>query len=129
MNIVSVNGYRFDCLTSTCLCDTDDEVIHCHNARLETVPLPENRLRGFLFLGMTGNRIRNLPSEQILLNKFPDLKVIDVENNHGVFDCESLAQYNKIKVLTDCGKEDGVSSIVTGLTVPDVDEVGVSETG
>ncbi len=84
--------------------------------------MPETRLRGFLFLGMTGNTIRYLPSEKILLEKFPDLKVVDVENNAAI-DCNSLGQYSKIKVLTDCHREDGVTSIITGVKVPDVEQV------
>ncbi|KAK5965813.1 hypothetical protein GCK32_006955 [Trichostrongylus colubriformis] len=67
-------GYVFDCLDK-CECDTDDEVVHCHNGERTKLTLPEGqRLRGFPVIGMTYNNIVNLPDEKLLLNKFPDLK-------------------------------------------------------
>uniref|UniRef100_A0A1I7YZ39 Interleukin-6 n=1 Tax=Steinernema glaseri TaxID=37863 RepID=A0A1I7YZ39_9BILA len=112
----SASGYLFACLDK-CECDTEDEIIHCHNGARTQVMLPENRLRGFVVIGLTNNNIRFLPSEELLLEKFPDLMAIDVEANTD-FDCETLEHYNKIKILSNCGKENGMSTIVTGVTVP-----------
>ncbi|KAK5969139.1 hypothetical protein GCK32_018043, partial [Trichostrongylus colubriformis] len=96
-------GYVFDCLDK-CECDTDDEVVHCHNGERTKLTLPEGqRLRGFPVIGMTYNNIVNLPDEKLLLNKFPDLKVIDVERNPN-FNCSSLNQYDQIKIVSDCHK-------------------------
>ncbi|KAK6023421.1 hypothetical protein OSTOST_10792 [Ostertagia ostertagi] len=93
-------GYVFDCL-DRCECDTDDEVVHCHNGERTHLTLPTGqRLRGFPVIGMTYNNIVNLPDEKLLLNKFPDLKVIDVERNPN-FNCSSLSQYDQIKIVSD----------------------------
>lgn len=60
----------------SCECDTDDEVILCHNIPdRKEFELPLKRLRGFKVIGLTQNDIRKLPKEKILLEKFPDLKV------------------------------------------------------
>uniref|UniRef100_A0A0R3QN65 ATPase n=1 Tax=Brugia timori TaxID=42155 RepID=A0A0R3QN65_9BILA len=84
-----------------CQCDTDDEVIYCHNGRRTTLELPDIRLRGFIVIGLTNNAIEKLPDEKSILELFPDLmnefKAIDVEGN-AQFDCESLKAYKKIKV-------------------------------
>jgi hypothetical protein len=65
----------FDCLDD-CECDTDDEVIHCHNKpNRERLQMPSTRLRGFSVLGLTRNNIKVLPSQDLLLEKFPDLLV------------------------------------------------------
>ncbi|WKY12996.1 hypothetical protein Q1695_004092 [Nippostrongylus brasiliensis] len=97
------SGYVFDCLDH-CECDTDDEVIHCHNGERTQLTLPTGqRLRGFPVIGVTYNRIVNLPDEATLLSKFPDLKVIDVERNPD-FNCSSLHLYDKIKIVSDCHK-------------------------
>ncbi|MCP9266382.1 hypothetical protein DINM_021929 [Dirofilaria immitis] len=87
--------YVFPCLDG-CQCDTDDEVIYCHNGRRNTLNLPDNRLRGFVVIGLTNNAIEKLPDEKSILEKYPDLKAIDVEGNER-FDCESLKEYKTIK--------------------------------
>uniref|UniRef100_A0AC34GRS3 Uncharacterized protein n=1 Tax=Panagrolaimus sp. ES5 TaxID=591445 RepID=A0AC34GRS3_9BILA len=98
------SSYVFKCLNG-CECDTDDETIHCHNNRdRQRMELPEKRLKGYNYIGMTHNDIRVLPSEDLLLEKFPDLQAIDVELNPN-FDCSTLPQYNKVQVLSDCGKD------------------------
>uniref|UniRef100_A0A183C9H2 ShKT domain-containing protein n=1 Tax=Globodera pallida TaxID=36090 RepID=A0A183C9H2_GLOPA len=98
-----LNGYTFNCLDG-CECDTDDEAIHCHNRpdRLR-VQLPPIRLRGFTVLALTRNNIEVLPSEEVLLEKLPDLKAVDVEGNDN-FDCSTLDHYSKLAVMSDCGK-------------------------
>ncbi|PIO73397.1 hypothetical protein TELCIR_04625 [Teladorsagia circumcincta] len=101
--MITFIGYVFDCL-DRCECDTDDEVVHCHNGERTELPLPAGqRLRGFPVIGMTYNNLINLPDEKLLLNKFPDLKVIDVERNPN-FNCSSLSQYDQIKIVSDCNK-------------------------
>nr|AAT02161.1 hypothetical protein L3ni22 [Dictyocaulus viviparus] len=95
-------GYVFECLDK-CECDTDDEVIHCHNGDRTEINLPQGRLRGFPVIGLTYNNIWKLPDETTLLNKFPDLKVVDVERNFN-FDCDSLKNYEEIKIISDCFK-------------------------
>lgn len=93
----------FDCLDK-CECDTDDEVVHCHNGERTELQLPTGqRLRGFPVIGLTYNNIVNLPDEKTLLNKFPDLKVIDVERNPN-FNCSSLHEYDRLKIVSDCHK-------------------------
>ncbi|KAK6758250.1 hypothetical protein RB195_015833 [Necator americanus] len=96
-------GYVFDCLDK-CECDTEDEVVHCHNGDRTQLTLPHGqRLRGFPVIGLTYNNIVRLPDEATLLNKFPDLKVIDVERNPN-FDCDSLTEYDRVKIVSDCFK-------------------------
>ncbi|KAK0396374.1 hypothetical protein QR680_001697 [Steinernema hermaphroditum] len=112
----TASAYLFPCL-DRCECDTEDEIIHCHNGARTQVMLPETRLRGFVVIGLTNNKIKHLPSEELLLEKFPDLMAVDVEANPD-FDCETLDHYNKIKILSNCGKEGGMSTIVTGVPVP-----------
>ncbi|EJW88662.1 hypothetical protein WUBG_00425 [Wuchereria bancrofti] len=96
----TIHGYVFPCLDE-CQCDTDDEVIYCHNGRRTTLELPDIRLRGFIVIGLTNNAIEKLPDEKSILELFPDLMAIDVEGN-AQFDCESLKGYKKIKVYSDC---------------------------
>ncbi|VDN90083.1 unnamed protein product [Brugia pahangi] len=96
----AIHGYVFPCLDE-CQCDTDDEVIYCHNGRRTTLELPDIRLRGFIVIGLTNNAIEKLPDEKSILELFPDLMAIDVEGN-AQFDCESLKAYKKIKVYSDC---------------------------
>uniref|UniRef100_A0A915E744 Uncharacterized protein n=1 Tax=Ditylenchus dipsaci TaxID=166011 RepID=A0A915E744_9BILA len=119
-------GYVFDCLDD-CECDTDDEVIHCHNKpNRDRLQLPQTRLRGFTVLGLTKNNIKVLPSQELLKEKFPDLVAIDIEGNKN-FDCSTLEdQYTKIAVLSDCGKEvplpDNVTVVETvGPPTPECD--------
>ncbi|RCN49188.1 hypothetical protein ANCCAN_04761 [Ancylostoma caninum] len=118
-------GYVFDCLDN-CECDTEDEVVHCHNGDRTELALPHGsvyfsqsipskkinkvwiffpgqRLRGFPVIGLTYNNIVRLPDEATLLSKFPDLKVIDVERNPN-FDCDSLSDYDRVKIVSDCFK-------------------------
>ncbi|CAJ0960440.1 unnamed protein product, partial [Mesorhabditis belari] len=96
-------AYMFDCLDK-CECDTEDEVIHCHNGQRTKLTLPTGtRLRGFPVIGLTFNNIQKLPDQDTLLEKFPDLKIVDVERNPN-FDCSSLENYNRIKIITDCEK-------------------------
>jgi len=95
-------GYIFTCLDG-CDCDTDDEAIHCHHGDRDALPLPANRLRGFSVLGFTRNNIRQLPSQAVLLQKFPDLKAVDVEGNPN-FNCSTLDYYDRVVVMSDCGK-------------------------
>ncbi|CAB3397733.1 unnamed protein product [Caenorhabditis bovis] len=96
-------GYVYDCLDD-CECDTDDEVIHCHNGERTQLKLPQGqRLRGFPVIGLTYNKIVRLPDEATLLAKFPDLKVVDVERNPD-FDCDSMKDYSQIKIVSDCFK-------------------------
>ncbi|VDM79098.1 unnamed protein product [Strongylus vulgaris] len=112
--------YVFDCLDD-CECDTDDEVVHCHNGNRKELALPKGialpifltrdkrtfrlgqRLRGFPVIGMTYNDLHRLPDEATLITKFPDLKVIDVERNPN-FDCDSLKEYDRVKIVSDCYK-------------------------
>lgn len=73
-----INGVRFECIPDKplCSCDTEQEAIHCHNMDLTTLPFPESgRLRGFNVLGLTGNPIRRLPSQEEILKHYPDLMV------------------------------------------------------
>ncbi|VBB26451.1 unnamed protein product [Acanthocheilonema viteae] len=100
--------YVFPCLDE-CQCDTDDEVIYCHNGHRTTLELPEIRLRGFIVIGLTNNAIKKLPNEKSLLELFPDLMAIDVEGN-AQFDCESLKEYKEIKIYSDCN---GTEMLVT----------------
>uniref|UniRef100_A0A8R1I0J8 Uncharacterized protein n=1 Tax=Caenorhabditis japonica TaxID=281687 RepID=A0A8R1I0J8_CAEJA len=103
MNTLVHISYVFDCLDD-CECDTEDEVIHCHNGDREQLRLPSGtRLRGFPVIGLTYNKIVRLPDEETLLAKFPDLKVVDVERNPD-FDCTSADDYEKIKIVSDCYK-------------------------
>ncbi|KAL3120678.1 hypothetical protein niasHT_007970 [Heterodera trifolii] len=96
-------GYTFSCLDG-CECDTDDEAIHCHNRPdRHSVQLPPSRLRGFTVLALTRNNIDVLPSEEVLLEKLPDLKAVDVEGNEH-FDCSTLDHYRTLMVMSDCGK-------------------------
>lgn len=69
-------GYAFDCLND-CECETDDEVIHCNdNLERKQFEMPETRLAGFRVLRLTNNNLEVLPSEELLLEKFPLLKVL-----------------------------------------------------
>uniref|UniRef100_A0A0K0D9E2 Sperm-associated antigen 17 n=1 Tax=Angiostrongylus cantonensis TaxID=6313 RepID=A0A0K0D9E2_ANGCA len=98
-----LHGYVFECLDK-CECDTEDEVIHCHNGDRIELQLPQGeRLRGFPVIGLTYNQIVRLPDEATLLTKFPDLMVVDVERNPD-FDCDSLKEYERIKIVSDCYK-------------------------
>ncbi|KAL3981824.1 hypothetical protein ACH3XW_44665 [Acanthocheilonema viteae] len=110
LSIISstIYGYVFPCLDE-CQCDTDDEVIYCHNGHRTTLELPEIRLRGFIVIGLTNNAIKKLPNEKSLLELFPDLMAIDVEGN-AQFDCESLKEYKEIKIYSDCN---GTEMLVT----------------
>ncbi|KHJ88828.1 hypothetical protein OESDEN_11370 [Oesophagostomum dentatum] len=74
------------------------------NGERTELALPHGqRLRGFPVIGLTYNNIVRLPDEATLLTKFPDLKVIDVERNPN-FDCDSLKEYDRIKIVSDCFK-------------------------
>uniref|UniRef100_A0A1I7UT30 LRRNT domain-containing protein n=1 Tax=Caenorhabditis tropicalis TaxID=1561998 RepID=A0A1I7UT30_9PELO len=98
-----IPGYVFDCLDN-CECDTNDEVIHCHNGDRTQLRLPSGeRLRGFPVIGLTYNKLVRLPDEETLLAKFPDLKVVDVERNPD-FDCSTVEEYKDIKIVSDCNK-------------------------
>lgn len=60
----------------SCHCDIEDEAIICHNFKnREKFNLPKNRFRNFKVIGLRNNNIKNLPNENDLLEKFPDLKV------------------------------------------------------
>ncbi|KAL3112105.1 hypothetical protein niasHT_012074 [Heterodera trifolii] len=103
-----VEAYTFHCLIG-CRCDTNEEIIHCDDHVLrKTVPLPPHgtHLRGFTVLSLTNNNIDELPDEQLLMTKFPDLKSVDVEDNKN-FDCDTLKLFTKLNVLSDCGKKNG----------------------
>uniref|UniRef100_A0A0N4ZI65 LRRNT domain-containing protein n=1 Tax=Parastrongyloides trichosuri TaxID=131310 RepID=A0A0N4ZI65_PARTI len=104
LNITFLFGYTFKCLDD-CECDTDNEIIHCHNLALENIKFPQKRLRGFIVLGLTHNNLHYLPSEELLLEKFPDLKGVDVEGNTA-FDCDTLDHYKKLAIFSDCGKSE-----------------------
>ncbi|VDN07311.1 unnamed protein product [Thelazia callipaeda] len=116
---LEIERYAFRCLDG-CQCDTDDEVIYCHNGARTALHLPESRLRGFTVIGMLNNAIKKLPEEKTILEKFPDLKAIDVEDNKP-FDCESLKGYNIIKIYSDCEGNDSI--IIRGQKLPDIEEV------
>ncbi|CAD6193660.1 unnamed protein product [Caenorhabditis auriculariae] len=113
-------GYVFDCLDG-CECDTEDEVVHCHDGKRTKLHLPEGqRLRGFPVIGLTYNDIVRLPDEEVLLSKFPDLAVVDVERNPN-FDCNSLNDYSKVKIVSDCFKNVSEISRVPKLYRPTKD--------
>uniref|UniRef100_A0A8R1TUW4 LRRNT domain-containing protein n=1 Tax=Onchocerca volvulus TaxID=6282 RepID=A0A8R1TUW4_ONCVO len=118
LSIISpaIYGYVFPCLDG-CQCDTDDEVIYCHNGRRTTLNLPDTRLRGFVVIGLTNNAIEKLPDEKSILEKYPDLKAIDVEGNER-FDCDSLKEYKTVKVYSDC--EGSEPMITNGHRLPDI---------
>uniref|UniRef100_A0A183UNK2 LRRNT domain-containing protein n=1 Tax=Toxocara canis TaxID=6265 RepID=A0A183UNK2_TOXCA len=118
-----VAAYVYPCLDG-CHCDTNDEAIHCHNGERTTLFLPENRLRGFSVIGLTNNAITRLPTEAVLMEKFPDVKAIDVENNAD-FDCDSLKNYVSIKVYSDCEGQD-TPIIIRGQRLPDIEEPTVT---
>ena len=96
------SAYTYTCLDD-CECDTDDSAIHCHAGERDRLQMPKTKLRGFDVVGLTRNNIKVLPSEDLLLEKFPDLKAVDVEGNAD-FDCSTLDQYSRITVISDCGK-------------------------
>ncbi|OZC08411.1 hypothetical protein X798_04611 [Onchocerca flexuosa] len=118
LSIISpaIYGYVFACLDG-CQCDTDDEVIYCHNGHRTTLNLPDTRLRGFVVIGLTNNAIEKLPDEKSILEKYPDLKAIDVEGNEQ-FDCDSLKEYKTVKVYSDC--EGSEPMITNGHRLPDI---------
>ncbi|KAI6205032.1 hypothetical protein M3Y94_00745900 [Aphelenchoides besseyi] len=72
-------AHVFRCLDDGCLCDTDEELISCHNNGTRTeVPLPAKRLRGFVGIDVIGN---------------PN------------FDCDQIQEYKRIHILSSCGNE------------------------
>uniref|UniRef100_A0AC35U9F2 LRRNT domain-containing protein n=1 Tax=Rhabditophanes sp. KR3021 TaxID=114890 RepID=A0AC35U9F2_9BILA len=95
-------GYNFDCLNDGCTCDTDSEMASCHGLGLTELQLPKGRLRAIQSLRITGNNFRTIPSEEVLLEKLPDLGVVDVEQNAD-FDCTNLHKYHTIAVFSSCG--------------------------
>ncbi|GMR58832.1 hypothetical protein PMAYCL1PPCAC_29027, partial [Pristionchus mayeri] len=112
-----ISGYHYKCLDN-CECDTADEVVHCHNGERTTLALPESgRLRGFHAIGMTYNKVEKLPSEDEILDKFPDVLAIDVERNPD-FDCSSVLEYSKIKIISDCYKNVSDISAIPELLRP-----------
>uniref|UniRef100_A0A7E4ULF9 LRRNT domain-containing protein n=1 Tax=Panagrellus redivivus TaxID=6233 RepID=A0A7E4ULF9_PANRE len=123
LGFVAVNAYIFECVGG-CLCNTSDEIIHCHNvSSRQRLEMPPERLRGYTYIGMTNNDIRVLPSEDLLFEKFPDLKAIDIDGNRN-FDCSTLDQYTRIHILSDCGKspeEIGQRTVVDEPATPDCD--------
>ncbi|VDK71924.1 unnamed protein product [Litomosoides sigmodontis] len=121
LSIISstIYGYVFPCLDE-CQCDTDDEVVYCHNGRRTTLELPDVRLRGFVVIGLANNEIQNLPDEKSILQLFPDLLAIDVEGN-AQFDCESLKGYEKIKIYSDCNGSEPLM-ITRNLRLPNIIE-------
>jgi hypothetical protein len=101
-----IDGYVFECVDK-CQCDTDDSAIHCHNKpEREQLQLPEKPLRGFSVLGITNNNLKALPSEDTLLEIFPDLKAVDVECNPN-FDCSSLSEFKTLQIISQCNKTGG----------------------
>lgn len=95
----------FKCLDKECVCDTDEEVISCHNNPSRTeLPLPPKRLRGYTVIGITNNDLRTLPEESILRQKFPDLQGIDVFGNKN-FDCDQISEFKQIHILSACDNE------------------------
>ncbi|VDK42569.1 unnamed protein product [Anisakis simplex] len=90
------------------------------NAIRSALFLPSNRLRGFTVIGLTNNAIKRLPSESKIKEKFPELRAIDAEGNKD-FDCDTLSEYETIKVYSDC--EGGDSAIIIhGQRLPDIEE-------
>ncbi|GMS79859.1 hypothetical protein PENTCL1PPCAC_2034, partial [Pristionchus entomophagus] len=122
------SGYVYPCLDK-CDCDTADETIHCHNGERTTLALPETgRLRGFHVIGMTFNKVEKLPKEDEILDKFPDMLAIDVERNPN-FDCASVLEYSKIKIISDCYKNvTDISQIPELLRPTKVGVVWLNET-
>ncbi|KAF8382675.1 hypothetical protein PRIPAC_71817 [Pristionchus pacificus] len=122
------SAYVYPCLDA-CECDTTDEVIHCHNGERKTLALPdEGRLRGFHAIGMTFNKVEKLPSEDEIIDKFPDVLAIDVERNPD-FDCSSLLEFTKVKVISDCYKNiSDISQIPEMLRPSKVGVVWMNET-
>uniref|UniRef100_A0A914KW49 Uncharacterized protein n=1 Tax=Meloidogyne incognita TaxID=6306 RepID=A0A914KW49_MELIC len=102
IQICPINAYIFDCLNG-CMCNTEEFAVHCHSLNLESLEVPKSKLRGFDVIGLTNNKIKNLPTESELLGKFPDLKAVDLEGNRN-FDCSSLENFKKLTILSDCGK-------------------------
>ncbi|CAJ0577259.1 unnamed protein product, partial [Mesorhabditis spiculigera] len=118
--VTAAYGYVFDCLDQ-CECDTEDEVIHCHNGKRTKLALPEGtRLRGFPVIGATYNNIQTLPDEETLISKFPDLKIVDVERNPE-FDCDSVNNYQRIKIISDCDKNVSSVNVVPRIDRPTKD--------
>lgn len=103
------------------MCDTDEEVISCHNNPKRTqLPLPEKRLRGYNVIGITNNDLRVLPEESVLKSKFPDLQGIDVFNNPN-FDCTQIPEFKQIHILSACDNEtrDGYPTVDVFMPKPD----------
>lgn len=101
-------------MDGSCVCDTDTEIINCQNNRSRTLmPLPENRLRGYIVIRITKNNLTELPMEDELLAKFPDLKAVDVCGNKEL--PEGIGKgYSKIQIfqLEDCNGLDVEDEIV-----------------
>ncbi|GMT09979.1 hypothetical protein PFISCL1PPCAC_1276, partial [Pristionchus fissidentatus] len=77
---------------------------------------------------MTFNDVTKLPAEDVLKDKFPDVLAIDVERNPN-FDCSSVLEYSKIKIISDCYKNiTDISQIPELLRPTKVGVVWLNET-
>ncbi|CAD5215398.1 unnamed protein product [Bursaphelenchus okinawaensis] len=114
--IIALSASTFKCADGSCVCDTDQEVVSCHNNASRTeLPMPEKRLRGFVAIGITRNDLKTLPPEEEILQKYPDLLGIDVCGNKN-FDTSIIPNYNKIHILACEGDEE--KTYVDETTVP-----------
>ncbi|PAV85152.1 hypothetical protein WR25_04550 [Diploscapter pachys] len=93
-----------------CECDdpretSHDLVIRCDNGTRTELDIPRTPLKGYHFIALTCNNIKNLPSAQIIKAAFPDLQGIDVQGNPE-FDCSSLVSFeDHLPILSDCDGE------------------------
>uniref|UniRef100_A0A158QL32 Interleukin-6 n=1 Tax=Haemonchus placei TaxID=6290 RepID=A0A158QL32_HAEPC len=83
-----------------CECDTDDEVVHCHNGERTQLALPAGESAWYLLLIFVSVELF-VQLTLIILQRNPN--VIDVERNPN-FNCSSLSQYNEVKIISDCYK-------------------------
>ncbi|VDN57105.1 unnamed protein product [Dracunculus medinensis] len=116
--LFEISAYIFPCLDG-CQCDTNDEAIHCHSGKRISISMPESRLRGFSIIGITNNNIQKLPPESELLEKFPDLRAIDVEGNNNL-DCDSVKSFEIIKVYSHCEGSQS-ATVIRGHRLPDIE--------
>ena len=103
--LAGINAQRRLC--TWCSCNPSSKVVRCSNPRIDPFRLAVPLNSAYLIWDCRGSAAREVIIEK--LNKFKNLRLLDIRNQQAAFDCKSLYLIDKkITVKTDC----------TGLSTP-----------
>lgn len=103
----TISGHRFRCITPLsgrhCYCDTEEELIDCHNLGLTEFPRIKFRTPGYSILSLFDNDLSGeFPTEEELKRVMPDIELIDLEDNYRLNCTEISHTYRQIRIISDC---------------------------